>query len=124
VTTASLAVLGHALRVQKRNEEAFDVLSRAASYKPDDAGIQTLLGITLAEKGMRGQAESAFRKALQINPNQVDAHQNLAIIYLTQQQPPIKLARWHYRKALAAGAPVSPELESRLAAATQTATPK
>jgi Flp pilus assembly protein TadD len=121
---ASLAVLGHTLRAQKRNEEAFDILSRAALYKPDDAGIQTLLGVALAEKGLRGQAETAFRKALQINPNQVDAHQNLAIIYLTQQSPSIELARWHYQKSIDAGAPVSPELESRLAAVTQTTTPK
>jgi len=119
---ASLAVLGHALRAQKRNEEALDVLSRAASCKPDDAGIQTLLGITLAEKGLRGQAETAFRKALQINPNHVDAHRNLATLYLTQPQPPIELARWHYRQCRAAGAPASPELEKRLAAAAQNAT--
>ena len=114
---ASLGVLGHALGSQNRPDEALDALSRAATLKPKDAGIQTLLGIALAEKGQRAQAETAFRKALQINPTDTAAHRNLAVLYLTQKPPLIELARWHYQKALTAGAPPNPELEARLAAA-------
>ena len=121
---ASLAVFGHALASQSRFEEAFDALSRAATLKPKDAGIQTLLGISLAEKGQRAQAETAFRRALQVNPDHVDAHRNLAVIYLTQQPKLVELARWHYQKSLAAGAPPSVELEHQLEAAIKDPAPE
>lgn len=61
-------------------------------------------------------AETAFRKALQADPGFADAHANLATVYLTQQPPSVELARWHYKKALAAGAPRNPDLEKKLLA--------
>jgi hypothetical protein len=111
---ASLGVLGRALASQNRFDEALDPLSRAATLKPKDAGLQTLLGITLAQKGQRTQAETAFRKALQADSANADAHRNLAVIYLTQQPPLVELARWHYQKSLIYGAAASPEIESKL----------
>ena len=114
---ASLGVLGHVLSAQNRRDESLDVLSRAVALRPKDAGIQTLLGIALADKGQRAEAETAFRKALQASPNHLDAHYNLAILYLTQQPPLIELARWHYLKSLSAGSAPNPELEAKLTAA-------
>ena len=114
---ASLGALGQALASQERFDEALDVLSRAATLEPKNAGLQTLLGIALAKKGQRAQAETAFRKALQSAPRNAVAHRNLAVIYLTQQPPLIELARWHYQKSLAGGAAVSPEIESKIDAA-------
>ena len=79
--------------------------------------IQNSLGLALSEKGLRGPAEAALRRAVQIDPGCADAHNNLAVAYITQQPPLVELARWHYQKALAAGHPNNPELEKMLNAA-------
>lgn len=114
---ASLGALGQALAAQNRFAEALDAFSRAVTLEPKDAGLQTSFGKTLTQTGQRAQAETAFRKALQSAPKNADAHRNLAVIYLTQQPPLIELARWHYQKSLSGGAAVSPEIESKIDAA-------
>ena len=55
-----------------------------------------------------------MRKAIQLDPNYGEAHNNLAVIYLSQQPPQLELARWHYQKALDRGQPHNPELEKML----------
>jgi hypothetical protein len=110
----SLFVLGRLRFLQKKYDEAVDALSRAAKLDPQDAQIQNFLGLALSEKGLRGPAETAFRKAIQLDPGYASAHANLAVAYITQQQPLVELARWHYQKALAAGLPRNPDLEKML----------
>jgi len=68
----------------------------------------------LTQKGMRLAAQTAFRKAIQLNPEYADAHQNLAISYLSQTPPLVELARYHYDKAVAAGWPRSEAFEKEL----------
>jgi tetratricopeptide (TPR) repeat protein len=114
----SLFVLGRLRFHQKNYDEAIDALSHAAKLDPQDAQIQNFLGLSLSEKGLRGPAETALRKAIQLDPGYANAHNNLAVIYLTQQPPLVELARWHYQKALAAGNPRNPELEKMLDAKT------
>ena len=55
-----------------------------------------------------------MRKAVQLDPGYANAHNNLAVVYISQQPPLVELARWHYQKALAAGHPSNPELEKLL----------
>ena len=55
-----------------------------------------------------------MRKAIQLDPGTANAHNNLAVIYITQRPPLVELARWHYQKALAAGYPPNPDLEKML----------
>jgi len=110
----SLSILGYLRFKQQKYEEALDALSRAAKLEPENAQIQNYLGLTLAQKGLRGPAETALRKALQLDPAYGSAHNNLAVIYLSQQPPAIELARWHYQKALAGGHARNPELEKML----------
>jgi Tfp pilus assembly protein PilF len=110
----SLFVLGHLRFRQKKYDEAIDALGRAAKLDPQDAQTQNFLGLALSEKGLRGPAETALRKAIQINPGYANAHNNLAVVYITQDPPLVELARWHYQKALAAGAPHNLELEKML----------
>ena len=86
-------------------------MSRAAKAIPQSAEIQNYLGVTLSQKGLRGPAETALRKAIQIDPKYSDAQNNLAVIYASQTPPLLELARWHYQKALDAGHPKNPELE-------------
>jgi tetratricopeptide (TPR) repeat protein len=105
------------LKVRQGNvDEAIDALSRAAKLDPQNADTQNRLGIALGQKGLRGPAEAALRKAVQLQPGYADAHKNLAVMYLSQEPPLGELARWHYQKAMAAGAPVNPELEKMFAA--------
>jgi hypothetical protein len=113
----SLFVLGRLKFRQKKFDEAIDAFSRAAKLDPQDAQTQNFLGLALSEKGLRGPAETALRKAIQLDPGYANAHNNLAVIYLTQQPPLVELARWHYQKALAAGHPRNAELEKMLDAA-------
>ena len=113
----SFFVLGRLKFRQRKYDEAIDAFSRAATLDPLDAQIQNFLGLALSEKGLRGPAETALRKAIQIDPSCADAHNNLAVVYITQQPPSTELAHWHYQKALAAGHPRNPELEKMLDAA-------
>ena len=110
----NLTVLGRVKFSQGKYDEALDGLSRAAKLDPKNPDIENYLGVTLAQKGLRVQAEMALREAIQLNPNYGAAHNNLAVIYVSQQPPLVELARWHYQKALAVGQPHNPDLEKLL----------
>ena len=110
----NLSLLGYLKFQQEKFDDALNALSRAARLDPQDPQIQNYLGVTLSHKGLRQQAETALRKAVQLDPNYAAAHNNLAVIYISQQQPLPELARWHYEKALAAGQPPNPDLEKML----------
>jgi tetratricopeptide (TPR) repeat protein len=107
----SLSILGYVKFRQEKYDDALDALSRAAKLNPQSAEIQNYLGVTLGHKGMRDAAEQALRRAIVIDPGYGSAHNNLAVIYASQQPPAIELARWHYQRALAAGQPRNDELE-------------
>ena len=109
---------------QEKYDEALDALSRAAKLDPQNPEIENYLGVTLSHKGLRQQAETALRKAIQLDPNYAAAHNNLAAIYISQTPPLVELARWHYQKALAAGQPRNPELEKALDVDGASATPQ
>jgi Flp pilus assembly protein TadD len=107
----SLSILGNLKFRQEKYDEALDALSRAAKLDPRNAEVQNFLGLTLSEKGMRSAAETAFRKAVILNPNYGGAQNNLAVFYLTQKPPSVELARWHYQRALTCGFPRNPDME-------------
>jgi Flp pilus assembly protein TadD/predicted nucleic acid-binding Zn-ribbon protein len=111
----NLSTLGYLKFREEKYDDALDALSRAAKIDPDDPQIQNYLGVTLSHKGLRQQAETALRRAIQIDPSFAPAHNNLAVIYLSQDPPMAELARWHYQKALDAGQPRNPDLEKMLA---------
>lgn len=110
----NLAVLGNIRFQQQKFDDALDVLSRAAKIDPENPEVQNYLGITLAQKGQRLQAETALRKALLLDANYAPAHNNLAVVYISENPPRAELARWHYLKAIAAGQPHNPGLEKLL----------
>ncbi len=111
----NLATLGEVEFRQEKYDAALDNLSQAAKIDPNNPEIQNYLGGVLSQKGLRMQAETALRKAIEINPLYAPAHYNLAVIYLNQTPPAPLLARWHYQKAVAAGQPRNPDLEKQLA---------
>jgi tetratricopeptide (TPR) repeat protein len=109
-----LTVLGRVKFAEADYDGSLDALERAAKLDSKNAQVENFLGVALAEKGLRTQAETAFRKAIQLDPEYGDAHKNLTIFYLTANPPMVELARWHYEKALAAGVAPSPDLERML----------
>ena len=111
----SLFILGYLKLQQEKYQEALGPLSHAVKVNPNSAEIQNCLGVTLSHEGLRGPAETAFRKAIQIEPAYGNAHNNLAVMYAEQTPPLVELARWHYQKALAAGQAKNPDLEKILA---------
>ena len=111
----NLSTIGYLKFRQEKYDEALDNLSRAAKLDPNNPEIQNYLGVTLSHKGLRVEAETALRKAVQLNPLYAPAHNNLAVVYLNQTPPMPMLARWHYEKAVAAGQPRNPDLEHLLA---------
>jgi Flp pilus assembly protein TadD len=111
----NLSTFGYLKFRQEKYDEAFDALSRAAKLDPQNPEIENYLGVTLSHKGLRAQAETALRKAIQLDPNYAAAHNNLAVIYVSQEPPLVELARWHYQKAVDAGQPRNPDLEKLLA---------
>ena len=120
----NLSVLGYLKFRQEKYDEALDALSRAAKLDPRNPEIENYLGVTLGHQGMRAQAETALRKAVQLDPNYGAAHNNLAVVYISQQPPLLELARWHYQKALDLGQPHNPELEQLLNAKGAPANPQ
>lgn len=110
-----LATFGYLKFRQEKYDEALASLGRAAAIEPNNPEIQNYLGVTLGHKGLRQQAETALRRAIALNPNYAPAHNNLAVIYLSQTPPVPALARWHYQKALEGGQPRNPEVEKMLA---------
>ncbi|MFZ0826907.1 MAG: tetratricopeptide repeat protein, partial [Verrucomicrobiia bacterium] len=120
----NLSVLGYLKFRQEKYDEALDALSRAVKLDPRNPEIENYLGVTLGHKGLRAQAETALRKAIQLDPNYGSAHNNLAVIYISQQPPLVELARWHYQKALDLGQPHNPDLERMLDAKGATSSPQ
>jgi Tfp pilus assembly protein PilF len=110
-----LSLLGRLRYEQERTDEGLEALSRAAQLDPQNAETYNYLGLTLSRKGLREPAKSALRRAVLIAPTYGSGHHNLAVVYATQQPPSLELARYHYRKARAAGEPADPKLEELLA---------
>jgi Flp pilus assembly protein TadD len=110
----NLAMAGKIKFAQDKYDAAQDYLSRAAAIAPKNPETQNYLGLTLSRKGLRPQAEAAFRKAVEMYPDYAPAQNNLAAFYLTETPPLPQLALWHYRKAVAAGQPRNTDLEKML----------
>jgi Flp pilus assembly protein TadD len=111
----NLATCGQLKVQQEKYSEALTYLSRAAQADPNNADVQNFLGLALSHLGQRKPAEAALRRAIQLVPDYAAAHNNLAVVYLTQDPSSPELARWHYQKAIEAGQPRNPELEKLLA---------
>lgn len=107
----AVSLLGYLKFRQEKYDDAIVALNHAAKLNPQNADIQNYLGVTLTQKGLRGPAEQAFRKAVVLDNNHGGAHNNLAVFYAAETPPNIPLARFHYQKALAAGHPKNPEVE-------------
>jgi tetratricopeptide (TPR) repeat protein len=69
--------LGHALRDQRKLDEAIGAFRAAVRLEPDAAEAHTCLGITLADQGKLEEAITELRAAIRIEPHNAGAHLNL-----------------------------------------------
>nr|MBA3386641.1 tetratricopeptide repeat protein [Chthoniobacterales bacterium] len=96
---------------QNKFDDAVTELTKALAINPKSFIAHNYLGITASEKGWQQAAEKEMLEAIAANPNYVDAHYNLAVIYATNKPPAKELAKRHYSKAMELGAEANSSLE-------------
>lgn len=61
-------------------------LERAAATAPGSASVWNMIGNVQSERGAEREAEAAYKRALDLEPNDPVAYANLAILYLDQDR--------------------------------------
>lgn len=92
-------VLGTAIQLQGRHEQALLPLQTAAKLWPEDAETHGNLGLVLKDLGHLAEAEANYRRALEIAPADPNTNNNMGI--LRKDQGRFVEAEIHYRRALA-----------------------
>jgi protein O-GlcNAc transferase len=77
--------LAAAWRQQRRPDQALPHLQRARDLEPDNARIRFQLGSVLLELG-HPECEAELARAIELDPHQVDARVNLAIVHSRRGQ--------------------------------------
>ncbi|PYL56627.1 MAG: hypothetical protein DMF31_12145, partial [Verrucomicrobia bacterium] len=108
-----LTTLGIVEYRQSKFDDAIADLTNAVAINPKSATAHNYLGIAASQKGRQQEAEKEILQALN-NPDDPDAHFNLAVILITTQPGSKELARKHYARATALGTQRSPSLEKLL----------
>lgn len=73
-------VLGAILAQQNRPHDALPMLEQAATLNPQDGEVRSLLGLCFSMIGLNKQAEESLCKALKINGENAEFHNNLGLI--------------------------------------------
>jgi tetratricopeptide (TPR) repeat protein len=84
---------------------------KAIDLNPNIAQTHALRGLHLQRTGRHKEAVEAYNKAIQLDPNSMYAHYNLALLYFEMGQFP--LSNEHAQKSYALGAPY-PGLREKL----------
>ncbi|MDF1656584.1 MAG: tetratricopeptide repeat protein [Verrucomicrobiales bacterium] len=110
-------LLGRTYFLQNKLDEALTKLEEGLTFDPQNAKAHNTLGVISTRKGWVARAEKAFTSAVSINPKYGDAHFNLAVLYVTRDEPNAKAAEKHYFEALHLGVPRDAAIEDFLSAA-------
>jgi Flp pilus assembly protein TadD len=89
---------GKDLLGQRRFSQAADVLNNAAKQCPRVAEIFETLGLAYDFDGRPADAQTAYRRAISIDPGKAEFHNNLATSLLRAEQPDSAIVE--FRKAL------------------------
>jgi Flp pilus assembly protein TadD len=73
------------LRAQGRLVEALEQFHRAVRLSPTYAKAWIKLGVAQQELGLPDDAADAFQQALEIQPQYVELHYRLALLYISRQ---------------------------------------
>ncbi len=92
------AVLGMALHIAKRWEEAIGYYRAALALRPSASSVYSNLGIALQEKGRVDEAVAEYQKALELDPKNVNARTNLGSAFRRQGRVDEAIAE--FRKAI------------------------
>lgn len=93
---------------------ALSAFSRAVHEDPTDARPHQYLALVMKKLEWLDAAEAELHRAIELNPNYVIVHFNLALMYLERSPPSLELARRHYQKSLDLGGERDPQFEARL----------
>ena len=74
-------VLGRDYFDRGQYAEAVREIEEALRLVPDFPDLHNQLGLALGMSGERERSVAAFRRALELNPNYLEARLNLAIVY-------------------------------------------
>ena len=86
----------------RQREQAIASFAKATAANGGDAFAYGWLGILYRESGDYAHAEQAYRKAIELKPEDATAHLNLAILYeVYLQQPGQALAQYHEYQRIA-----------------------
>ncbi|MEM1441639.1 MAG: tetratricopeptide repeat protein [Verrucomicrobiota bacterium] len=107
-------LLGRTYFLQDKLDDALAKLEEGLSYDPQNAKAHNTVGVISTRKGWVARAEKAFTSAVSINPKYGDAHFNLAVLYVTRENPNPKAAEKHYYEALHLGVPRDAAIEGFL----------
>jgi Tfp pilus assembly protein PilF len=80
-------ILGRALALIPRREEAIGELSRAVELQPDSADAHNTLGTALARFAEFERARHEFETAIALDAKLLDPHVNLALILAQNNEP-------------------------------------
>lgn len=94
----ALLMLGSALSLIPRRNEAVNALLRAIELSPDEGRVHASAGAALARLGEQDAALQVFERAISLDPDLGDAHLNVALILAAREQ--FDQAAEHMAKAL------------------------
>jgi tetratricopeptide (TPR) repeat protein/thiol-disulfide isomerase/thioredoxin len=83
---AALENLGNAYRLEKRWNEARQVLEQAVEIAPEDPEANYSLGMVYAQTDETAKAEDYLHRALSTRPNYPEALNNLGVLYVMTQR--------------------------------------
>ncbi len=78
-------------------EEARDRLLQLLQEKPGDGGVLKMLAVVSSLLGQTAQAFRYFHKAIQVNPQDSEAHYSMATLYLQHGNYPAGFAEYEWR---------------------------
>lgn len=92
-------LLGVIMIQQKSFEKAIELLTLATTAMPEDAAMLTHLGTAFSYAGKLDAAMESFKAALEIDPQLIDACNNLAALSMRRNDPASAIT--YYQRALA-----------------------
>lgn len=99
-STATGIGLGWALLAQGKGQETLDLARRLSAGHPEDAASWLLLGRAHHLLGQTGDANAAYRRAVELDPWLLDAYQRLATLAQQSGDAKSAIAVWRRLSAL------------------------